>query len=184
MKIIPKVREHWDSRFAFIMAAVGSAVGLGNIWRFPFRCYENGGGAFLIPYFVALFTLGIPLLILEFTLGHWSRGGAPKTFAKIGKKWEWVGWWPLIIEFITLIYYSVILAWCFSYMIYSLDLRWGSDAEGFFVNTFLGDTGAPEILGNVQVPVVLGLICISILLVMALSPTTAVLHILLGRLSI
>jgi len=128
------------------MAAVGSAVGLGNIWRFPYMCYEHGGGAFFIPFFIAIFTLGIPLMILEFTLGHWSRGGAPKAFAKIGRKWEWLGWWPLLVEFITVIYYSVIMAWCFNYMIFSLDLKWGADAEGFFNNSFLGMTlpGAME----------------------------------------
>ncbi|HHH83907.1 MAG TPA: sodium-dependent transporter, partial [Thermoplasmatales archaeon] len=70
-------REHWDSRFAFVMAAIGSAVGLGNIWRFPYVCYQNGGGAFLIPYFVALFTVGIPLLVLEFGIGQWFGTAAP-----------------------------------------------------------------------------------------------------------
>jgi len=161
---IPEKRELWNSRFVFIMAAVGSAVGLGNIWRFPYMCYKHGGGAFFIPFFIAIFTLGIPLMILEFTLGHWSRGGAPKTFAKIGRKWEWLGWWPLLVEFITVIYYSVIMAWCFSYMIYSLDLRWGSNAEGFFLNDFLGLTNAPEILGSIRLPVVLGLLCIWLLI--------------------
>lgn len=146
------------------MAAVGSAVGLGNIWRFPYMCYKHGGGAFFIPFFIAIFTLGIPLMILEFSLGHWSRGGAPKTFAKIGRKWEWLGWWPLLVEFITVIYYSVIMAWCFDYMIYSLDLRWGSNAESFFISDFLGLTNAPEILGSIRLPVVLGLICIWILI--------------------
>jgi NSS family neurotransmitter:Na+ symporter len=146
------------------MAAVGSAVGLGNIWRFPYMCYQHGGGAFFIPFFVAIFTLGIPLLILEFTLGHWARGGAPKAFQKINKKWEWLGWWPLLVEFITVIYYAVIMAWCFNYMIYSLDLRFGADSEGFFINDFLGLTAAPEILGSIRIPVVLGLICIWLLI--------------------
>ena len=165
---IPEKRELWSSRFAFIMAAVGSAVGLGNIWRFPYMCYKHGGGAFFIPFFIAIFTLGIPLMILEFSLGHWSRGGAPKAFAKIGRKWEWVGWWPLIVEFITVIYYSVVMAWCFSYMIYSLDLRWGSNAESFFLSKFLGLTNAPEILGSIKLPVVLGLLCIWLLIYLIL----------------
>ena len=161
MTSIPEeVRERWDSRFTFIMAAVGSAVGLGNVWRFPYMCYEMGGGAFLIPYFIALFTCGIPLLILEFALGHWARGSPPIAFAKIGKRWEWFGWWPLLIEFITVIYYSVILAWCLDYMIYSLDLRWGANAESFFTGTFLGMTSVPEIIGDLRIPVVLGLLSI------------------------
>lgn len=85
-------KEHWDSRFAFIMAAIGSAVGLGNVWRFPYICYESGGGAFLIPYFVALFTAGIPLMILEFSVGHWARSSPPEAFKKIGKNGNgWAG---------------------------------------------------------------------------------------------
>ncbi len=141
------------------MAAIGSAVGLGNVWRFPYVCYENGGGAFLIPYFVALFTAGIPLMILELSIGHWARSAPPNAFKKIGKKWEWAGWWAVLVPFVIALYYVVIMAWCFSYMIYSLDLRWGSQAEAFFKN-FLGDTGTPAIFGSISIPVVLGLIVI------------------------
>ena len=141
------------------MAAIGSAVGLGNVWRFPYVCYENGGGAFLIPYFVALFTAGIPLMILEFSVGHWARSAPPKAFKKIGRKWEWAGWWAVLVPFVIALYYVVVMAWCFSYMIYSLDLRWGSQADVFFKN-FLGDTGTPTILGSISIPVVLGLLVI------------------------
>jgi len=152
-------KEYWNTRFAFVMAAIGSAVGLGNVWRFPYVCYENGGGAFLIPYFVALFTAGIPLMILELSIGHWARSAPPNAFKKIGKKWEWAGWWAVLVPFVIALYYVVIMAWCFSYMIYSLDLRWGSQASAFFKN-FLGDTGTPEIFGSISIPVVLGLIVI------------------------
>ena len=122
-------------------------------------CYENGGGAFLIPYFVALFTAGIPLMILEFSVGHWARSAPPNAFKKIGKKWEWAGWWAVLVPFVIALYYVVVMAWCFSYMIYSLDLRWGSQASAFFKN-FLGDTGTPEIFGSISIPVVLGLIVV------------------------
>ncbi|HDO22220.1 MAG TPA: sodium-dependent transporter, partial [Nitrospirae bacterium] len=63
-------RSQWKSETGFVLAAVGSAIGLGNIWRFSYMAYENGGGAFLIPYLVALLTAGIPLLLLEFAIGH------------------------------------------------------------------------------------------------------------------
>ena len=63
-------RETWANRPSFILAAIGSAIGLGNIWRFPYVCYENGGGAFLIAYLVALVTAGMPILLLEFAIGH------------------------------------------------------------------------------------------------------------------
>ena len=142
------------------MAAVGSAVGLGNVWRFPYVCYQNGGGAFLIPYFVALFTAGIPLMILEFSIGHWARASPPEAFKKIHPKFEWVGWWAVLVPFCLAAYYVVVMSWCFSYMIYSIDLRWGGQAESFFLNTFLGVTKSPEILGGFRIPVVLGLIAL------------------------
>lgn len=85
------LREQWGTRMGFIMAAVGSAIGLGNIWRFPYIAYANGGGAFFLPYLIALLTAGIPILIMEFTLGHKYRGSSPFTWFKVGgKKSEWV----------------------------------------------------------------------------------------------
>jgi len=70
-------RGVWGSRLGFLLAAIGSAVGLGNIWRFPYMAYSNGGGAFLIPYAVAFLTVGLPLLLLEFGLGHRTGKSAP-----------------------------------------------------------------------------------------------------------
>lgn len=144
----------------FIMAAVGSAIGLGNVWRFPYVCYANGGGAFLLPFFVALFTAGVPLMILEFTIGHWSQHSAPKAFSKINKKFEWIGWWTTLIPFLIATYYVVVMAWCFSYMIYAINMRWGAQADTFFLQSFLGITKNPAIFGSISIPVVLGLIAI------------------------
>lgn len=84
-------RSQWGTRAGFILAAVGSAVGLGNIWRFPATAFENGGGAFMVPYLIALLTAGIPILIMEFTMGHRYRGSSPLTFKRMNKKTEWVG---------------------------------------------------------------------------------------------
>jgi NSS family neurotransmitter:Na+ symporter len=150
--------EYWRARSAFVLAAIGSAVGLGNVWRFPYVCYANGGGAFLIPYIIAVFTAGIPLLILEFSFGHWSGESPPEAFKKISKKLEWVGWWTTLIPFLVATYYVVVMAWCFSYMIYSINLRWGANAENFFLNNFLGITSSPDIIGGIRLPVLLGLI--------------------------
>ena len=152
-------RQHWNSRYIFIMAAIGSAVGLGNVWRFPYVCYENGGGAFLIPYFVALFTAGIPLMILEFSIGHRARKAPPEAFKKEHKNWEWAGWLSVLMPFAVAIYYVVIMSWCFSYMVYSLNLEWGDSAASFFTS-FLGDTGNPAIIGGVSIPVLIGLFAI------------------------
>jgi len=153
-------RGLWSSRFAFIMAAIGSAVGLGNVWRFPYVCYDNGGGAFLIPYFVALFTAGIPLMILEFSLGHWSRKAPPMAFREVSERWEWMGWWSVLIPFVVATYYVVVMSWCFAYMVYSIDLRWGSQAENFFLHSFLGVTGDPLVFGGIRIPVLLGLVAV------------------------
>lgn len=79
-------RSQWGTRAGFVLAAVGSAVGLGNIWRFPYVAYENGGGAFFIPYLFALLTAGIPILIMEFTMGHKYRGSAPLSFFRMSGK--------------------------------------------------------------------------------------------------
>ncbi|WP_240374489.1 sodium-dependent transporter [Bacillus piscicola] len=130
-------REQWGTRAGFIMAAVGSAIGLGNIWRFPATAYENGGGAFFIPYLFALLTAGIPLLILEFTVGHKYRGSSPLNFSRMNKKAEWVGWWGVVIAFIISTYYSVIVAWAISYTVFSFNLAWGEDTEAFLYGDYL-----------------------------------------------
>ncbi|WP_078544203.1 sodium-dependent transporter [Litchfieldia alkalitelluris] len=126
-------RPQWGTRAGFILAAVGSAVGLGNIWRFPAVAYENGGGAFFLPYLFALLTAGIPLLILEFTMGHKFRGSAPLTYARFSKGKEWIGWWQVAISFVISTYYAVIIAWAMSYTYFSLSLKWGEEDTGSFL---------------------------------------------------
>ena len=84
-------RETFSNRRAFMFAAIGSAVGLGNIWRFPYVAYENGGGAFILPYLVALLTAGIPLLFLDYAIGHRYRGSAPLAFRRISRYFETFG---------------------------------------------------------------------------------------------
>lgn len=93
-------RETFSGRGAFIMAAIGSAVGLGNIWRFPYTTYENGGGAFILPYIIALLTAGLPLLFLDYSIGHKYRGGAPLAFRRFSSKFETFGWWQVLINVI------------------------------------------------------------------------------------
>jgi len=132
-----ETRSQWGTRAGFILAAVGSAVGLGNIWRFPAVAYENGGGAFFIPYLFALLTAGIPILIMEFTMGQKYRGSAPLTFRRMNKKTEWIGWWGVLVAFVISTYYSVIIAWSISYTIFSFNLSWGSDTEGFLFGDYL-----------------------------------------------
>src|SRR5699024_6572844 len=95
-----ETRSQWETRAGSVLAALGSAVGLGNIWRFPAEAYGNGGGAFFVPYLLALLTAGIPILIMEFTMGHKYRGSAPLTYRRINKKTEFVGWWGVMVAFV------------------------------------------------------------------------------------
>lgn len=141
-------RPQWGSRAGFILAAAGSAIGLGNIWRFPAVAYENGGGAFFLPYLFALLTAGIPLLILEFTIGHKYKGSAPLSLARINKKFEWIGWWQVAIAFVIATYYAVIIAWAISYSIYSFNLNWGNDTEGFLFSNYLNLADTPGQVGS------------------------------------
>jgi NSS family neurotransmitter:Na+ symporter len=137
-------RDQWGTKLGFILAAMGSAIGLGNIWRYPYVVYENGGGAFLIPYFVALATAGLPILMLEYSLGHKYRQGAPATFHLMRERWEWLGWWQAAVSFVIATYYIVILAWCLSYFYYSFGQQWGDDTVGFFIGDFLGTSAGAD----------------------------------------
>jgi len=157
-------REVWKSQFGFILAAVGSAIGLGNIWRFSYMVYDNGGGAFLIPYLVALFTVGIPLMILEFCLGHRYKASAPLAFARVHPKWEWIGWWSVVfVMFGIVLYYSVIISWCLNYLFLSISLAWGNDANAYFFGEFLKVSDGPHEIGALQLPILLGLVVIWVL---------------------
>lgn len=152
--------DTWKSRFAFLMATIGSAVGLGNIWRFPYVAYANGGGAFLIPYIVAIFTIGIPLLIAEFYTGSIFRKSAPMAMKEIDKKAEWVGWLGVISAFIIAIYYAVLMSWCLCYLFHSINLVWGSNTASFFFQQFLHLSPSPGIFGNMNAQIFFALLFI------------------------
>ncbi|GAB3596232.1 Sodium:neurotransmitter symporter family protein [Corynebacterium faecale] len=133
----PQRREVFSSRYVFMLAAIGSAVGLGNIWRFPYVAYDNGGGAFLIPYMIALLTAGIPLLFLDFAFGHRYRGSAPLAFRRFKKRSESLGWIQVGIAFFITIYYAAIIAWAGLYAFKSLNQAWGDDPDTYFFSEFL-----------------------------------------------
>ncbi len=158
---IAQHRPQWKSHLGFVLAAVGSAIGLGNIWRFSYLAYKNGGGAFLVPYLIALFVVGIPLMILEIGLGHKMRGSAPASFASISKKWEWLGWWQIIfVMFGIVLYYSVIISWCLNFFFFSFNLSWGSDPNTFFFQKFLMLSDNPFKAGDIRLPIVLSLVVV------------------------
>lgn len=155
-----KTRERWSSRSSFLFAVIGSAIGLGNVWRFPYITYENGGGAFLIPYLVALITAGIPLMILEYYVGHFTQSSPPTAFKKIWHRAEWGGWFAILLIFFLSTYYCTIMGWSVNYLFHSFDLAWGSTAESvssFFNNNILQLSESPKALGGIRLPIVGGL---------------------------
>ncbi|MFZ3076409.1 MAG: sodium-dependent transporter [Psychrobacter glacincola] len=134
-------RENWSGRTGFIIAAIGSAVGLGNIWRFPYVAYDNGGGAFMVPYLIALLTAGIPLLFLDYIIGHKYRTAAPRAYKKFSPSGQFVGWWQTLVSFVIAIYYAAVIVWAGSYMFFSFGQKWGEDTTKFFVSDFVKHTG-------------------------------------------
>lgn len=112
--------ERWSSRLVFILAAIGSAVGIGNIWRFPMIVGQNGGGAYLIPYFLAVVCLAVPLMILEMAVGRHWRSNLVASFGLAGRKLEAVGWLVCLIVLLILSYYLVITGWTLAYLVFSL----------------------------------------------------------------
>ena len=105
-------RQQWGSKLGFILAASGSAIGLGNIVFFPANAYKFGAGAFYIPYLVALILVGIPVMILEFGLGHHTRQAFPQSMRAIaGRKGEFFGWWAVLNACWIAMYYITILGW-------------------------------------------------------------------------
>lgn len=158
-------RERWTSRSSFIFAAIGSAIGLGNVWRFPYLTYEHGGGVFLIPYIIALFIFGIPWMIVELGMGRYLQRSAPGIFESIGKKWEWLGWWPVWVAFLIGTYYTVVIAWSLRYVIASATVAWGTGKAGakgaasYFFEQVLRLSEGPTILGAPVWPI-LGLLAI------------------------
>ena len=167
-------RERWSSRPLFLFAAIGSAIGLGNIWRFPYLTYEYGGGAFLIAWLIGLIIIGIPWLMMEFGMGRYFQRSAPGVFEGLGKKWEWLGWWPAFCAFLIVTYYTVIIAWALRYVVSSATVAWGAGEAGaagagsYFFEEVLNLSSGPGVLGSLQWPIVgaLALVWVALFFIM------------------
>lgn len=154
-------RSRWSSRTVFLLAAIGSAVGLGNVWRFPYLAGKYGGGAFLIPYIIALFLVGIPLLMLEFAIGQKMQRGAVGAFKKLKSRWGALGVFALLSSFIIVCYYAVVMAWSLLYFLASFGMKWAGYEGGtkaYFFNEVLQVTAGPSVIGGMNWPVVIALI--------------------------
>ncbi len=141
-------KNEWGSNLSFILAMIGSAVGLGNIWRYPYVLYSNGGGAFYIPYIVAILLMGIPFLILEYGVGYNYKSSFAKAIRKINSKWEYIGWFLPVAVFMIMIYYSAILGWDGIYIILSFFKGWGADPNTYFTTTLLQSSSSMDGLFN------------------------------------
>ena len=115
-------RGVWSSQFGFILAATGSAVGLGNIWKFPYITHQNGGGAFVLIYLVCVLLVGLPIMLAEIFLGKKSNRdplGAYRAFARGSRLWPLVGAVGVLAGFVILSYYSVVSGWVLPYVVAS-----------------------------------------------------------------
>uniref|UniRef100_A0A4W6FKP9 Transporter n=1 Tax=Lates calcarifer TaxID=8187 RepID=A0A4W6FKP9_LATCA len=121
-------RGQWSNKIEFILSVAGSIIGLGNMWRFPYLCYKNGGGAFLIPYLIFLFTCGVPVFFLETALGQYTSQGGITCWRKISPLFEGLGYGTQVIVTLLNFYYIIVLAWGIFYLSFSLswDLAWSS----------------------------------------------------------
>lgn len=122
MATIYTKHENWTSRFTFLMAAVGAAVGLGNIWKFPYVTGQNGGSAFVLVYLVAVVFVALPILIAEVALGRWGRQSPPNAMANVAQSqgrsraWSFIGWSGMLAAYLIATYYSVISGWSMAYI--------------------------------------------------------------------
>lgn len=129
--------RQWNSNITFILAMIGSAVGLGNIWRFPNVLYSHGGGSFMIPYLVSLFLLGISFVLVEYAVGFRFKTSLSKILFKVHNKLEPVAWFVLTVVFLITTYYVCVVGWDLIYVILSFTKAWGSNPDTFFTNTVL-----------------------------------------------
>jgi NSS family neurotransmitter:Na+ symporter len=144
------IHGQWSSRMAFILAATGSAVGLGNIWKFPYITGENGGGAFVIVYLVCIAVVGIPVMMAEILLGRRGRQSPINTMKTLAEEerlpaiWKYLGWLGVLAGFLILSYYSVIAGWALSYVFRSgSGMFEGLTADGA-QSIFVGLVSDPE----------------------------------------
>lgn len=158
LKFMNTKHSLWQSKWFFVLASVGAAAGLGNLWRFPYMVYENGGAVFIVAYIVCLFLLVIPLMMVEVAIGQTEK---EEFITLLSNKAGWIGrfaGWMMILVIIALLgYYTPVAAWGLDYLYHSLAVSWGSGAESFFYENILHLTDEPSTFGGFSTPVVWGL---------------------------
>ncbi|XP_043944399.1 sodium- and chloride-dependent GABA transporter 2-like [Protopterus annectens] len=119
-------RGRWKNKLEFILSVAGEIIGLGNVWRFPYLCYKNGGGAFFVPYILFLVTCGIPVFFMEISIGQYTSQGGITCWRKLCPLFEGIGYASQVIVILVNFYYIVVLAWAFFYLFssFSSELPW------------------------------------------------------------
>ena len=152
-------KNQWNSQLSFLLAMIGAAVGLGNIWRFSYVLYSNGGGAFFIPYLVAIAIMGIPFLILEYGIGFSFKDSFTNIFKRINPKLEILSWILVLLVFFVVIYYVVIISWDFIYLLSSFNFAWGSDPALYFVKSVGGSSNLSNFT-SILLPTLVGVLLV------------------------
>lgn len=134
--------NQWGSTLSFVLAMIGSAVGLGNIWRYPYVLYSSGGGAFFVPYILAILLMGIPVLFLEYGIGFKFKSSFAKIVTHIDSRWELLGWFVPVSLLMVMIYYSSILSIDGIYVFLSMFKLWGSDPNLYYTSTLTQSTAS------------------------------------------
>jgi NSS family neurotransmitter:Na+ symporter len=156
-----KERSTWGSNATFILAAIGSAVGLGNAWRFPGLAAKHGGGAFLLVYLVAMLIIGIPLLMMEISIGRKMRSGAPGALRGMNKKFEPIGWAATSNAFVIVTYYAVVFAWVIMMAVFSfkfVGMTGNSEKASGLWAGLIKTTGTIKGFGSFSLPVIICLL--------------------------
>ena len=139
-------RGNFGSRIGVILATAGSAIGLGNIWRFPFTTGQNGGAAFILVYFVCVLLLGIPGMVSEFIVGRRAQTNAARAYGSLGRKeWRFVGYLGILTSTIILGFYAVVAGWCLQYLFAAIAGQLTGDAAYVlnYFKTFSSDPVKP-----------------------------------------
>ena len=152
-------QNQWNSRIAFLLSMIGAAVGLGNIWRYSYVVYSNGGGTFFIPYLIAILIMGIPFLILEYGIGFRHKDSFSNILKGINPKLEYMSWALVLIVYFVLIYYLVIVSWDLVYLCSSINFDWGVDSALYFVRNVGGSSNLSN-MGSFIIPTTVSMLIV------------------------
>ena len=144
-RIMEKQRDSFTNKLGFVLAAAGSAVGLGNLWRFPYLAAKHGGGIFLLVYLILAVTFGFAMMVTEIAIGRKTHLSAVGAFEKLNRKWGFIGYLACLVPFIITPYYCVIGGWVLKYFTVFITNQVSAAASDEFFTGFITQPAAPVI---------------------------------------